>query len=379
MERIVIIGGGTAGTVIANRLSDKLAPELSRDEVEVVVINDGPDHYYKPTYLYIPFGLREVHDAKEPLADLLDRKVNLVVDRVTGIDTDDERVSLQEGRPMDYDHLVVATGAELAPEETPGLKEGGHHFYGPQGATELRDALAEFEEGHLVLSVIGVPHMCPAAPVEFVLMADEWFREQGRREDIEITYTYPIMRAHGLEPVAEWAQERFDERDINVETLFNVEEIDPDEQTMYTMEQKEVDYDLLVGIPPHKGDPIVKESGLGEDGWVEVDRHTMEAENAEDVYAVGDAADIPTSKAGSVAHYESGPIADRIVSRVRGQVPTARFDGKTICFLEAGLEEAIFIEFDYERTPETRDENKYMHWAKLAYNESYWLTARGNV
>ncbi|MFW5956653.1 MAG: NAD(P)/FAD-dependent oxidoreductase [Halorhabdus sp.] len=375
-EDIVIVGGGSGGSILANRLTDRLEPAIEDGDVSVTVINDGEYQYYKPAYLYVPFGKKSVEEARKPLTDLLDRKVDLVIDRVTALDTDAKTVSLDSGEQMDYDQLVLATGANLDPEEVPGLKEGGHQFYGPNGSQELREALANFEEGHLVLSVIGVPHMCPAAPLEFVFMADDWFRKRGLRDDVEITYTYPIQRAHGLKSIADWATPKLEERDINLETFFNVESVDPDAQVLETMEGSEMDYDLLVGIPPHAGSDLVREAGLGEN-WVDVDRGTLEAEHAEDVYAIGDVADVPTSKAGSVAHYEAGVVADRITSRVRGETPTAVYDGKTICFIETGMDEATFVEFSYSNEPTMREPSTPVHWAKLGYNESYWLTARG--
>ncbi|MHB9286877.1 NAD(P)/FAD-dependent oxidoreductase [Halobacteriales archaeon Cl-PHB] len=375
-ESIVVVGGGTGGTVLANRLAEKLAPELERGAVQVTLLSDDPNHVYKPVFLYVPFGRKTVADAKRPLTDLVDDRVDVVTDRVEAVDTDAKRLTLRDGPSRRYDQLVLAMGANLVPEEVPGLVEGGHHFYGPAGAETLRDDLAEFTEGHLVLSVIGTPHMCPAAPVEFVLMVDDWLRERGRREDVELTYTYPIQRAHGIQSIADWATDEFDERDINLETFFNVEEVDPDAETIETMEGKELDYDLLVAIPPHAGSDLVTEAGLGE-GWVDVDRHTLEATDAEDVYAIGDVADVPTSKAGSVAHFEAGTVADRIASRVRGETPTAVYDGKTVCFLEAGSDRATFVEFAYGDEPVVRQPSKALHWAKLGYNESYWLTARG--
>ena len=379
-ERIVIVGGGTGGTVLANRLTDDLAPEIDAGDVEVALINDTPEQTYKPVFLYVAFGRKELAEARRPIVDLIDTdRVDLRIDRVTGLDVDTRRVSLESGADLQYDHLVLATGANLVPEEVPGLMEGGHHFYGPEGAEKLRDALADFEEGHLVLSVIGVPHMCPAAPVEFVLMADAWFRERGLRDDVEITYTYPIQRAHGIQSVADWATDLFEERDINLETFFNPEEIDPEARTIETMEGESFEYDLLVAIPPHAGSDLVTEAGLGDDGWVAVDKHTLEAtaEGTAGVYAIGDVADVPTSKAGSVAHYEAGTVAERIASRVRGRPPTATFDGKTICFIESGMDEATFVEFGYGDQPVVRQPSKLLHWGKLAYNESYWLTARG--
>ncbi|MFB6151125.1 MAG: NAD(P)/FAD-dependent oxidoreductase [Haloarculaceae archaeon] len=379
-EHIAIVGGGTGGTVLANRLTDELRREIDDGDVAVTLIDENEQQTYKPVFLYVAFGERTVEDARRPITDLVDaRRVDVRHERVTGVDTDEKRLRFSGGGGLTYDYLVMATGATLDPGSVPGLVEGGHHFYGPDGAETLRDELAAFESGHLVLSVIGVPHMCPAAPLEFVLMADDWFRERGLREDVEITYTYPIQRAHAIESIADWASEEFAERDINLETFCNPDEVDPDENVLRTVEGTEIDYDLLVGIPPHSGDPLVAESGLGEDGWIPVDRHTLEAETAEDVYAIGDAADVPTSKAGSVAHYEAGAVADRLAARVRGQVPTATYDGKTICFVESGMDEATFVEFGYGDEPVVREPSRALHWSKLAYNEAYWLTARGLV
>jgi sulfide:quinone oxidoreductase len=379
-EHIVVVGAGTGGTVLTNRLTDDLQRELDAGDVRVTLVNDGPKQTYKPTFLYVAFGEKTVADARRPVADLVDtRRVDLVIDRVTGVDTGDKQVTLAEGDSLDYDHLVLATGTAPVPDETPGLVEGGHHFYGPEGAEALREALAEFTGGHLVLSVVGVPHMCPAAPLEFVLMADAWFRERGLREEVDITYTYPIQRAHGIGSIAEWATDLFEERDIELETFFNAESVDPEAQVLHSMEGTDLDYDLLVAIPEHAGSDLVADAGLGDDGWVAVDRHTLAAEHAENVYAIGDVADVPTSKAGSVAHYEAGVVADRLAASVRGLTPTATYDGKTICFVESGTDEATFVEFGYGEEPTVREPSQTLHWAKLAYNETYWLTARGLV
>jgi len=377
-ERIVIVGAGTGGIVLANNLAEELATEIDAGNIEVQLVNDGEKHVYKPTWLYVPFGEKTLADATRPLADLVDDRIDLTIDRVDGIDTDDKTVSLAgAGVDESYDHLVLAMGAQVTPEETPGLAEGGHHFYGPEGAAALRDELAEFTEGHVVVSVVGVPHMCPVAPLEFALMADAWFRDRGLREDVDITYTYPIGRAHGIESVADWAGPLMDDRGVAVETFFNAERIDPDAKTIHTVEGRELDYDLLVAIPPHDGSDLVRESGLGDDGWVDVDPNTLEARGADDVYALGDVADLPTSKAGSAAHYAAGALADRLASVARGERPTAEYDGKTVCFIESGTDEATYIAFDYEESPTPKPPSKLIHWSKLGYNRSYWLTARG--
>mgnify|MGYP002760696936 CR=1 FL=1 len=377
-HHIVVVGGGTGGTVLVNDLAERLAPEIDAGDVRVTLVNDSPDHVYKPVWLYVPFGKREPSDGRRELSSLVDDRVTLRIDRVTGIDTDARELQYSgETDRTSYDHLVLATGSTLAPGEIPGLADGGHDYYSEEGSVALRDELLSFTEGHIVLSVIGTPHMCPAAPLEFVFMADDWFRKRGLRDDVEITYTYPIQRVHGNPHIAEWAEPRMRERDIGIETFCNVEEVDTASNQLRTMEGSAVAYDLLVAIPPHRGVDIVSDAGLGDRGWVDVDQHTLEATEADDVYALGDTADTGVPNAGSVAHYQAGVVAQRLASEVRGQVPTATYDGKTLCFLETGMDSASYVEFDYDSPPSPATPSQKLHWSKLAYNESYWLTARG--
>ncbi|WP_121823211.1 NAD(P)/FAD-dependent oxidoreductase [Halostella salina] len=377
-EHVVIVGGGTGGTVLANDLADRLKPEIAAGDVRVTLVNDDPDHVYKPVWLYVPFGQREPDDGRRPLSELVDDAIDLQIDRVSDIDTGSQQLQFSgSSTSVDYDYLVLATGSTLEPSHIPGLAEGGYNYYSESGATALREELLEFTEGELVLSVIGTPHMCPAAPLEFVFMADDWFRERGLRDDVDITYTYPVQRVHGNPHIAEWAQPIMDDRGINVETLFNAESVDPEAETITSMEGTDLDYDLLVTIPPHAGIDLIEEAGLGDDGWVDVDKHTLEAEAAENVYALGDTADTGVPNAGSVAHYQASVVGQRLASELRGRPPTATYDGKTLCFIETGLNAASFVEFDYESPPSPAPPSQKLHWSKLAYNESYWLTARG--
>ncbi|WP_338740665.1 FAD/NAD(P)-binding oxidoreductase [Haloplanus salilacus] len=377
--RIAVVGGGTGGTVLANKLTSKLAAELDADEVKVILIDETGTHVYKPVWLYVAFGRADPSEGLRPLDDLLDRRVRLRTSRVTDVDTAGKRLTLGDGETLEYDHLVLATGARLVPDRVPGLAEGAHDFYSADGAERLRDALADFSGGRLVLSVAGMPHMCPAAPVEFSLMVEDWLRDRGLREASEVVYTASTERSHKLPPVADWTDERFDARGIEAHTDFAVERVAPDERTLHAADGRALDYDLLVTIPPHAGVGLVADAGLGDDGWVETDSRTLEAAHAEDVYAIGDTTDIERPMAGSVAHYQAGTVADRIAASVRGHTPTATYDGKVLCFLEAGLDEATFVSFDYDSLPDLREESKLVHWAKGAYNESYWLTARGLI
>ncbi|AWB26465.1 NAD(P)/FAD-dependent oxidoreductase [Halococcoides cellulosivorans] len=376
MSHVVIVGGGTGGTVLANRLVDALAdPDAHR----ITVINDGPEQTYKPAFLYVAFDELTVADARRPIRELLDRRVEFVEARVTDVATDAHALTLADGTRLDYDELVLATGTGVDLSTVEGLAEGGHQFYDPDGARALREALAAFDGGDVVVSVIGTPHMCPAAPVEVTLMVEDWLDERGLREESSVTYTYPINRTHGMETLAAWTDEQFDERDIDAETFFNAERVDPEAQVIESMEGTALEYDLLITIPPHTGSALVRESGLGENGWIDVDRHTLEVTGVEDVHAIGDVADVPTSKAGSVAHYEAGVVAKRLRARLDGRTPSARYHGKTVCFVESGLDEATFVEFSYGSEPEVGPPSQATHWTKHAYNSAYWLTAQGMI
>lgn len=385
MKRVVVVGGGIGGTVLANRLAHDLEGMIDDGELKVTLVNDTPYNVYKPKFLYIPFGRGHADEAQRPLKEVMNPNVDLVIDRAVDLDTDNKQVVLDEKASLDYDYCVLATGANLVPDATPGLVEAGHWFYNPEGAEKLRDAMNDFTEGHLVLSVIGSPHICPVAPVEFPLIADAWFREKGIRDDIEITYTYPIQRAHGLPSVTDWVTPIFEERGINLETSFNPTEIDPETNTIHTLEGKELDFDLLVSIPEHRpgAQDLIQAAGIGDDGgWIDVDNNTLECTQAEDVYAIGDNANHGTSKAGSPAHYQAGVVAKRIASQVRGVTPTERYHGKTYCYIEAGLDEATYAHFNYD--PETKQgplpkESRMIHWGKTAFNETYSLIVRGLI
>ena len=272
---------------------------------------------------------------------------------------------------------MIASGTRLDPAATPGLVEAGDSFYDEASAQRLHAKLEALEKGRVVVSVIGVPHMCPVAPLEMTFMLHDWLHRRGLRDGIELTYTYPINRCHAIPAVAQWAAPELAARGVNVETFFNVEEVDPEERVLKSMEGTELPFDVLIAIPEHRSAAYLEDSGLTNAGWVPTNRHSLAVEGQEDVWALGDTTDLPLSKAGSVAHYQAGVVARNVASRARGEAPLARYDGKTICFFEAGLDRATFLEFDYTRAPQLQAPTRMLHWAKLAYNSAYWLSAKG--
>lgn len=377
MDDVVIVGGGVGGTVTANLLAEELAPDIAAGKVRIRLISDRAEHVYKPAFLYVAFGRTAPRAYRRPQRELLHPAVELLVDPVHRVDTGQRRVAGESGRSYPYTYLVLAAGSRVVPEKTPGLAEAGEQFYTEEGALRLYRRLEDFTGGTVVVSVIGVPHMCPVAPLEMAFMLDAFFRERGRRDQVELIYTYPINRVHSNPAIAEWAAPQLEARNIRTETFFNVERVDPRQKIIETMEGTTLPFDLLIGIPEHTAPPFLEASGLAEDGWVPADRHTLQVKGHDNVYALGDATNLAVSKAGSVAHYQASTVAANVAARIRGLPAAARYGGKTFCFIETGNDEATYVEFDYDHPPRPVRASRWIHWAKLAYNQSYWMTARG--
>ncbi len=378
-KRVLFVGAGPGGLMTANRLAKMLPQEIRSGELEIVVLSDTPRHFYQPGLLYVALDLALPDGFERPQNRLKVPGVELVVDPAVRIMANERAVVCKSGRRVEYDYLVIATGSVPDLDAIPGFREGAHSFYTLPEALKLRKAIQSFDSGRLLM-IIGVPHKCPVAPLEFMFMLDDALRKSGKRNQVELMYTYPIARLHSLEPVSNWAEKEFAERNIIGETFFNPESIDPVKRLVYTLEGEEVPYDLLVAIPPHTGAKIVKDSGLGDnEGWLPTDRSSLKVIGQDRIYALGDATNLPISKAGSTAHYQSGVVAANLAHELRGEPASVPYDGKVFCFIEAGLEEATHITFDYNHPPQPSDPSGMTHWFKLAFNEMYWLSLRGLI
>ncbi len=376
VKRIVVLGGGSGGTMTANRLGRQLGQEIKNGEVEVVLIANTDTHIYQPGYLFIAMNEKEPEHFIRKENRLVHRNVKLVFDDIVKIDKD-QNVLHSAKQKYPYDYLVVSTGSHPDFNSVPGLKEGSDNFYTLDGAIKLRDKLANMTEGRILLTV-DVPHKCPAAPLEIILMLDDYFRKKGVRDKVELKYTYPINRIHSLQPVADWAQPQFEKRNILSETFFNLEAVDPERKVAITMDGEEHPFDILISIPAHTGAPVIIDSRLGdEDGFIPTDRYSLKMEESDNVYVVGDATNLPISKAGSTAHYQTEVVVPNIINRIKGRPETARYSGKVACFLENSLEDASMITFDYNNPPAPATTSDLLHWFKSVYNELYWLNARG--
>jgi sulfide:quinone oxidoreductase len=375
-KKILIVGGGLAGTIVANGLGRQLRDDLDSGGVTITMLGAEPTHMYQPGLLYIPFGRMREAELVRDQRSVLDRRVTFQVDPATRVDVDKKAVTTASGKTYGYDFLVLATGSRIRPDTIPGMAEGAHWFYDLAGARRLRDTLAQFQGGRVVVNT-NAPHKCPVAPLEITFMLRDFLAAKGVLDKSEITYTYPIGRLHALEPVANWAGPEFERCGIKSETFFNIKSVDPQAKTITSEEGTTLEYDLLVTIPPHSGQPVIIDSGLGAGGWVPTERNTLLREGSSDVFVVGDTTNLPISKAGSTAHFEADTVIDNIASLIKEDRWARHYDGKVFCFVETGMNSGTYVWFNYLTPPNPGPPSQMVHWFKLAYNRLYWLSARG--
>ena len=375
-KKIVIVGGGLSGTIVANGLCRQLREELSSGSVTITMLGTSDKHLYQPGLLYIPFGRIRESELFRDQRKVLDRRVPYFIDPAAHIDVEKKTVATKSGKTYAYDFLVVATGSRIRPDIIPGMEEGAHWFYDLDGARKMRDTLQGFQGGKVVVNV-NAPHKCPVAPLEVTFMLRDFFAAKGVLDKTEITYTYPIGRLHALEPVAHWAVPEFEKHGIKSEIFFNTKSVDAGSKTITSEEGVTLPYDLLVTIPPHTGHQVITDSDLGKGGWVPTERNTLLREGSSDVFVVGDTTNIPISKAGSTAHFEADTIIDNLSSLIKEGRWARNYDGKVFCFVETGLNSGTYVWFNYTTPPNPGPPSQMIHWFKLAYNRLDWLSARG--
>lgn len=392
MTHIVILGAGTAGTIMANRLRRAYAREITAGRTRITVVDQDDRHVYQPGLLFLPFGAYEPEQLMRSRRAQLHRSVDWLRDGVDRVEAAGNTVYLSSGGMLEYDVLIVATGTRLAPEETegltgPGWQERMFDFYTLQGATKLRDALARFDRGHLIVNIVDMPIKCPVAPLEFAFLADAFFTERGIRNRVKISYVTPLDSAFTKPTCARALSHLLEEKRIDLVTEFNAGRVDGERGILTSWDEREVPFDLLVTVPMHAGAQFVTRSpGLGDDlGFVLTDPHTLQAKVAPNVFAIGDATNLPTSKAGSVAHFEAEVLTDNIRRYLALKPLAPDFDGHANCFIETGFDRALLIDFNYDVEPlpgrfplgrlgplQLLRESRLNHLGKLAFRWIYW-------
>lgn len=393
MKKLLILGAGTAGTIMAN----KLAQTLSRDDWQITIVDRDESHHYQPGYLFVPFGIYSPRDIVKPRRDYLPRGIDVVVSPIEVIEPDANRVRLQNGRVLAYDFLIIATGAHPVPAQTEGVLGDGWRknifdFYTLEGATALARHLRHWEGGRLVVHITEMPIKCPVAPLEFTFLADWFFTQQGLRNKVEIEYVTPLPGAFTKPKASALLGDFLTKKNIHLTPDFAIARVEPEAKKIVSWDEREVPYDLLVTVPTNMGDESIARSGFGDElNFIPTDKHTLRSKVRDNIFVIGDATDLPASKAGSVAHFQADILFENLLAAIDERPVSAHFDGHANCFIESGFNKGLLIDFNYETEPlpgkfplpgigpfSLLEETKMNHYGKMMFRWVYWnLLLRG--
>jgi sulfide:quinone oxidoreductase len=387
MKNLLILGAGTAGTMMAN----KLARALDRDEWKITVVDRDGLHHYQPGYLFIPFGVYTPREVVKPRKDYLPPGVEVVISPLEVIEPDQNRVRLTDGRILSYDYLVIATGTRPVPGQTegltgPGWRKNAFDFYTLDGAAALARKLQTWEGGRLVVSITEMPIKCPVAPLEFAFLADWFFTEKGIRDKVEIEYVTPLPGAFTKPACSKILGHVLDDKRIKLTKDYNTGRVDTEAGKLYSWDEREVPYDLLVTVPTNMGDEAIARSGFGDElNYIPTDKHTLRSKVRDNIFVLGDATDLPASKAGSVVHFQADILLENLLAAIDERPLHGHFDGHANCFIESGFNKAFLIDFNYETEPlpgqfplpgvgpfSLLEETKVNHYGKLMFRWVYW-------
>ena len=388
MKTLLILGAGTGGTMVAN----KMAHHLDTQEWRIIIVDRDENHYYQPGFLFIPFGIYSKNDVIKPKRNFLPHQVEVIFSDIDLIEPEKNSVRLtRENKVIKYDYLVVSTGSHIHPEETEGLVNGGWRknifdFYTIDGALALSRFLKFWKGGRMVLNVVEMPIKCPVAPLEFLFLADWFFTERGIRDKVEIVFATPLPGAFTKPRASAILGDMLETKGINLEAEYNIMEVDSSKNVIRSYDEREVEYDLLVTIPTNMGAEVIERSDMGDElNFIPVDKFTLQSPNWENVWVIGDAGNTPTSKAGSVAHFMLDVLIENLLRHMEGLEPQPKFDGHANCFIESGFEKGILIDFNYDVEPlpgkyplpgfgpfSLLKESPVNHWGKMMFRWIYW-------
>jgi sulfide:quinone oxidoreductase len=387
MKKMLILGAGTAGTMMLN----KLYSELDKNEWQLTIVDQYETHYYQPGFLFIPFGIYSKSDVIKPKRDFFPSGVEVIMSEIIKIEPDQNRVLLKNNRVLSYDYLIIATGSKICPEETEGLKgelwyKNIFDFYTVEGACALADFFKYWEGGKLVLNITEMPIKCPVAPLEFVFLADWYFTERGIRDKVDIHFVTPLPGAFTKPKASAILGDFLDKKNINLTPDFSIGRVDNENKKIVSWDDIEIPFDVLVTIPTNMGDDAIQRSGMGDElNFIPTDKHTLLSKDHSNIFVIGDATDLPSSKAGSVAHFEADILLENILSAIDGRELRAKFDGHANCYIESGFGKGILIDFNYDTEPlpgkfplpgigpfSLLEETKMNHYGKVMFRWMYW-------
>ena len=386
MKNLVILGAGTAGTMMANHMVNK----LPKKDWQITIVDQYKTHYYQPGFLFLPFDTYTEDQVKKEGNKFIPKGVNYIQKKIEQIFPESNKVELED-ESLDYDILIVATGSKIAPDETDGLlgplwKKDIFDFYTYEGALALRNKLRDWQGGKLVVHITEMPIKCPVAPLEFAFLADSYFKKKGMRDKVDITYVTPLDGAFTKPTCTKALNYLLEEKQIKIETDFAIMEVDNEKKAIVDYVDREIPFDLLVTVPTNMGDEVIERSGLGDDlNFIPTHKHTLQSKAHDNIFVIGDATNVPASKAGSVAHFQAETLTDNIILYTKGFKLKQEFDGHANCFIETGGNKALLIDFNYDQEPvhgtfpfakigplRLLKESVLNHWGKLAFRWIYW-------
>lgn len=387
MKKLLILGAGTAGTMMAN----KMRKDLTTKEWTITIIEKEKNHFYQPGYLFIPFGYYSRNDIIKPGLKFFSRDIDVVYNEIDRIEAGENRVFLKNGNSYDYDILIIATGTRISPEDTPGLmgelwQKSIFDFYTMEGAEALAGFFKTWEGGNLVINIADNPIKCPVAPLEFAFYADDFFTKKGIREKVNITYVTPMSGAFTKPKASKMLGSLLSKKNINLVSDFFLGEVDNANKKIKDFGGREVPFDCLVTIPLHSGDPVISKSGLGDEfGFVKADKNNLQSVSYKNIFVIGDAGNFPSSKAGAVAHFQAEVLHENLLSFINNKPLKASFDGHANCYIETGFGKGILIDFNYITEPlpglfplpvigpfTLLKESRMNHYGKLFFKWMYW-------
>lgn len=387
MKKLLILGAGTGGTIMANKMRKILACE----EWEITIVDQHKTHYYQPGFLFIPFGIYTRADVVKPKTSFLPLGMNVIFEEIEKIDAPMNHVILKDGVSLKYDFLIIATGTRTVPEETPGMKGPSWYknifdFYSLEGALALADFFKTWQGGELVLNIAEIPIKCPVAPLEFVMFADAFFVERGLRNKVNITYVTPMSGAFTKPRASKMLGNLLEDKNIRIIPDFYLEKVDSEKKVIISYDEREIPYDCLVIVPVHKGDPVIGRSGLGDDmNFAKTHKHTLQSDLFPNIFVIGDAGNFPTSKAGSVVHFQADVLTENLLCAIENRPFTASYDGHANCYIETGFGKGALIDFNYDTEPLPGSfplpgigpfgllkETRTNHYGKLMFRWIYW-------
>ena len=387
MKKILILGAGTAGTTILNKLSKT----LNRDEWSLTIVDKCENHYYQPGFLFIPFGIYKEKDVYKPISQFIPKCAEVVKAGIERIDPVNNSVILSNGKVLSYDFLIVATGCKIKPEETEGMKgplwyKEIFDYYTLEGSTALGAYLEKWNGGRLIINITEMPIKCPVAPLEFCFLADWYFTKRGIRDKVDIHFVTPLPGAFTKPRATVLFSDFLSKKNIKVTTEFSISKVDNDTKEIVSWDERRIPFDLLVTIPTNMGDDSIERTGMGDElNFIPTDKETLRSKEYENIFVIGDATDLPTSKAGSVAHFQCEILLKNFLLKSENKEESHKFDGHANCFIETGFGRAILIDFNYDTEPlpgiypfpyagplSLLKNTRLNHWSKLAFKWIYW-------